>query len=225
VKCIASLIDEMVDPKDDPIEIVPSRYEEWNEHFMDERDRVHDVLVTHNIASHVERIEHVGSTAVTDLAAKDIVDLDIIVADNAVADILSVVTIYHRIRLVSRRNGERTYDRNYISRVLEAELGGDRFENTSEWHPVFRVDNGQRFNDHVFAVSSEKWKISVVTRDVLRTHPILRAEYEQLKHTLASEHDDLVAYSEGKTEFVMRVLKTARENDNQTFDFSVPDKP
>jgi hypothetical protein len=27
--------------------------------------------------------------------------------------ILSVVTIYHHIRLVSRRNGERTYDRNY----------------------------------------------------------------------------------------------------------------
>lgn len=187
----------MVDPNNDPIKLVSSRYEEWSEQFEAECDRVYDVLTANRIADHVERIEHIGSTAVPDLAAKDIVDLDIVVADEAVAD---------------------------ISRVLEAELGSDRIENTDEWHPIFRVHDGQRFNDHVFAVSGDKWKLSVITRDVLRAHPTLRAEYEQLKHELASEHDDLTAYSKGKSTFVIRVLKTAREDDGLTFDFDVPDE-
>jgi GrpB-like predicted nucleotidyltransferase (UPF0157 family) len=188
----------MVDPGDDPIELVSSQYEVWGEQFEAECDRVYDVLVANGIDGHVERIEHIGSTAVPGLTAKDIVDLDIVVADEAVAD---------------------------ISRTLETELGGNRIENTDEWHPVFRVHNGQRFNDHVFAVSSEKWKVSVITRDVLRAHPTLRTEYEQLKHELASEHDDLVAYSKGKTAFVMRVLETAHDEDYPTFDFAVPDGP
>lgn len=187
----------MVNPREDPIEIVSSRCEEWCEQFEAERDRVYDVLTANSIADHVERIEHIGSTAVPDLAAKDIVDLDIVVTDESVTD---------------------------ISRVLKAELGGDRIENTDKWHPVFRAHDGQRFNDHVFAVSSEKWKLSVVTRDVLRAHPPLRTEYEQLKHELVSEHDDLMAYSKGKTTFVMRVLKTAREDDDLMFDFDIPDE-
>jgi GrpB-like predicted nucleotidyltransferase (UPF0157 family) len=188
----------MVNPRNDSIELVSSRYEAWEKDFIAERNRVRDVLVTHDITGYVERIEHVGSTAVAGLAAKDIVDLDIVVADGAVAD---------------------------ISRALENELDGSRFEKTAKWYPVFRMHNDQRFNDHVFAASSEKWKISVVTRDVLRAYPTLRAEYEQLKRELASEHDDIVAYSKGKTAFVRRVLKSAHEDDDLIFDFAVPDEP
>jgi GrpB-like predicted nucleotidyltransferase (UPF0157 family) len=187
----------MVHPTDDPIELVSSQYERWETHFIAERDRVRDVLFE-NSDGCIERIEHVGSTAVPGLAAKDIVDLDIVVTDDVVVE---------------------------VSRTLEAELGGDRFENTNGWHPIFRVHNNQRFNDHVFSVSSTKWKMSVITRDVLRARPSLRTEYEQLKYELAGEHDDLVAYSEGKTEFIIRVLRTARTDDNLTFDFTIPDEP
>ena len=185
----------MVDPKDDSIELVPSQYERWREEFADERDRVHEVLASQNLAARLCRIEHVGSTAVPALAAKDIVDLDIIVEDAAV-----------------RR----------VSRALEAELGGDRYENSAGWQPVFRTHDGQRFNDHVFAVSDDGWKVSVVTRDVLRANPSLREEYEQLKRNLTTEYDDLVAYSKGKSEFIDRVLQTAVEDDDLTFEFTVP---
>lgn len=185
----------MVDPNDDPIELAPSRHALWRERFLAERARVRDALADRGLAGRVERIEHVGSTAVPDLAAKDVVDLDIVVADDAVGA---------------------------VSRALEADLGGTRMENDAEWHPIFRRHDGVRFNDHVFAASGGKWKVSVATRDVLRARPALREEYERLKRELAAAHDDLAAYSTGKTEFVGRVLDTARADDGLAFAFEVP---
>lgn len=185
----------MVSVRDDPLELVPSCREAWRNRFREERDRVRDVLQRRSLEARVNRIEHVGSTAVPDLAAKDIVDLDVVVADDAVA---------------------------VVSRALVEDLGGDRVENGDHWHPVFREVGGQRFNDHVFAASSDGWKVSVVTRDVLRTHPVLRAEYEALKRDLAAEHDDLTDYSVGKSEFVARLLDHARVDDGLTFEFTVP---
>ncbi|WP_396612838.1 GrpB family protein [Haloferax sp. S1W] len=181
---------------DDPIELVPSKYDSWRNQFVAERNRILSTLATSGLEPAVHRIEHVGSTAVPDLAAKDIVDLDIVVADGSVRD---------------------------VSQVLEATLGGGRVENSEYWHPVFRRQDGQRFNDHVVGASSDTWKISVVTRDVLCARPDLCTEYEQLKRDLAAEHDDITAYSEGKSAFIDRILDVARTDDTIQFEFSLPD--
>jgi GrpB-like predicted nucleotidyltransferase (UPF0157 family) len=185
----------MLKANDDPIELAASQHEAWGERFLAERDRIDDALRQHSLRGHVERIEHVGSTAVPDLPAKDIVDLDVVVADGTV----------------------RT-----VSQTLESELGGDRIENSERWHPIFRVENGQRFNDHVFAVSDDGWKVSVITREVLRARPDLRAEYERLKRELSREHDELLPYSQGKTAFIERVLEVARASDDLSFDIPLP---
>ncbi|WP_293032958.1 GrpB family protein [Natronococcus sp.] len=179
----------MVNADQDPIELVPADHETWRERFIAERDRVRDALSRAGLEDDCERIAHVGSTAVPELAAKDSVDLDIVVADDAVGE---------------------------VSQVLADELGGTRVENSGEWHPVFREHDGQRFNDHVFAASSDGWKVSVITRDVLATRPDRREEYERLKREPAAEHDDLVAYSEGKSAFVERLLEVARADDVDT---------
>lgn len=186
----------MVDIHDDPIELASSRYEESREAFRVERDRIQRVLADAELVESVVRIEHVGSTAVPELAAKDIVDLDTVVADVAVAD---------------------------VSRALESGLGGTRMENSETWHPVFRRSSaGQRFNVHVFAVSGDRWKISVATRAGLRRYDDLRREYESLKRELAAKTDDLTAYSVGKTELVGRILDRVREDDSLELGFSVP---
>ncbi|SEK64776.1 GrpB family protein [Haloferax larsenii] len=185
----------MVSIDDDPIELVPSKYERWCDEFVAERNRILSTLTTSGLEPAIQRIDHVGSTAVPGLAAKDVVDLDIVVADDVVSD---------------------------VSQVLEATLGGDRVENSERWHPVFRRQDGQRFNDHVFGASSDKWKVSVVTRDVLRTHPDLCTEYEQLKRELTAEHDDVTAYSEGKRAFIERVLGVAQADRNIQYEFALP---
>lgn len=66
------------------------------------------------------------------------------------------------------------------------------------------------------------WKVSVVTRDVLRMHPSLRDEYERLKHTLASEHEEIKQYSMGKAPFIRRVLEMARSDEDLQYEFDVP---
>lgn len=143
----------MVDANDDPIELVPLRYEAWRERYRAERDRIRTILSAHS---------------------------------------------------------------------LERELGGSRTENTDGWQPVFRARDGQRFNNHVFGLSDEGWKISVVTRDVLRRRPELREEYERLKRELTEQYDDLTEYSRGKTRFIERVLDVARTDDGLAYEFAVP---
>ena len=186
----------MVNVHDDPLDLVPSRHDEWVESFIAERDRLQRVLTDASLWPSVERIHHVGSTAIPDLAAKDIVDLDVVVADDDVFD---------------------------VARLIETELGGTRVENTPRWQPVFRLEDGQRFNDHVFAASSPGWKISVVTRDVLRERDDLTREYERLKRRLIAEHDSLEAYSVGKTAFIEELLAVARLDDRFSYEFSIPE--
>lgn len=175
----------MVNVHDDPIELVPSRHAEWRDRFRRERERVATALESHDLAVAVDRIEHVGSTAVPGLAAKNIVDA--------------------------------------ISQALLDELGGDRAMNSDEWHPVFREENGQRFNDHVFAASAEGWRVSVATRAVLRAEPELREEYEPLKRELATGTEDLTDYSEGKSAFVGSLLERARDGEAVALDFELPE--
>jgi GrpB-like predicted nucleotidyltransferase (UPF0157 family) len=187
----------MISPHDDPIELVESRHEAWRAAFERERERVQSVLDRHGLGTERHRIEHVGSTAVPGLAAKDIVDLDIVVADDSVG---------------------------IVSRVLADKLGGTRYENSDSWHPVFRAQDGQRFNDHVFARSDDGWKVSVATAVALRERPELRTEYEQHKRATAEETDNLGRYSRAKSEVLGRLLAAARDLD-RSFAFEVPREP
>lgn len=180
---------------DDPIELVDSDHERWVERYENERQRIADSLATADLADRVVRVEHVGSTAVPGLAAKDIVDLDVVVADGSVRAVASAVV-----------------DR----------LGGDRYDNHDGWNVVPRRHDGQRFNVHVFGESDDGWKVSVATRDVLRERDDLRAEYESVKRRLADGTDDLVGYSRGKNGIVDRLLADAR-TEKYEFAFAVPE--
>ena len=185
----------MVDLHDDPLELVDSRHETWVERYEAERGRVRDALAAADLAQRIVRIEHVGSTAVPDLAAKDIVDLDVVVADGTV-----------------RESAAALVDR----------LDGTRYDNHDGWSVVPRRHDGQRFNVHVFAESDDGWKTSVATRDVLRERDDLRDEYEAVKRRLTDETDDLGDYSRGKTELVEELLEVARDGD-YAFEFAVPE--
>lgn len=184
----------MVHLDDDPIALVDSRYEAWVVLYEAERDRVRDALADAGLADDVVRVEHVGSTAVPELPAKDVVDLDVVVDDGAVGR---------------------------VATTLESVLGGTRYDNHDGWNVLARRHDGQRFNVHVFARSDDGWKRSVATRVVLREREDRREAYESLKRRLAVEHDDLGDYSTGKTEFMALVLEDAREGEFGLA-FSVP---
>ncbi|RJQ70295.1 GrpB family protein [Pseudonocardiaceae bacterium YIM PH 21723] len=133
----------------------------------------------------VDGVEHVGSTAIPGLAAKPIVDLMAAVADPAVVD----------------------------DRVLAAdgwclvppELDG------RPWRRFFvKPDpSGQRRLAHLQLVTAgdRQWADQLGFRDALRRDDRLAQRYAELKHRLAEESGhDREAYTEGKADFVARVL-------------------
>jgi len=142
----------------------------------------------------VQRIEHFGSTAVPGLAAKPIVDMLVEVTD--------LQATRSQIAPVLEAQG---YD--YFWRPTHGDDGPPFYAWFIKRHP----QTGARTHHiHMVEADFESWD-SLLFRDYLIEHPQAAREYESLKIHLASSYpNDRVAYTEGKTEFVVRVTEQAK---------------
>jgi GrpB-like predicted nucleotidyltransferase (UPF0157 family) len=163
----------------------------WPELFRREKEHLLSCLP----AELIRRVEHFGSTAVPGLAAKPVVDLLVEVADLQAT-------------------------RTRIAPLLEAQ-GYDYF-----WRPThgddgppfyawfIKRDPGSATRTHhihmVEANFTEHWD-RLLFRDYLIEYPRVAREYEELKFRLAAAYpNDRVAYTKGKTEFILRVTGQAK---------------
>jgi GrpB-like predicted nucleotidyltransferase (UPF0157 family) len=160
---------------------------EWVARYEAERD-----LLARVLAPHVVTIEHIGSTSVPGLAAKPIVDIAVAVRTmGALADL--------RIRLRGldyRYGGEgRVPNRHFLAKPATSKTAnGDR-----------------RFNLHLTEAWGADYEAHILFRDYLRTHPEIRDAYSALKRQIAAEVvDDITAYIDRKTGFVLSCLAEAR---------------
>lgn len=137
-------------------------------------------------------IQHVGSTSVVGLAAKPILDIDLIIPNksffDSVVEVLSQLGYTHRGDLgiidweVFRRNT-----------AVTPEDGSDR-----EWpkHHVYVCIRG--------SVSLQN---HLLFRDFLRDHPAQAKAYGELKKQLARQYAyDIDQYIEKKTDFIVNIL-------------------
>ena len=132
-------------------------------------------------------IEHVGSTAVVGLAAKPIIDIDVIVP--SVADVPDAI-----VRLAT------------LGYTHQGDLGIPGRE-AFGWPP-----NTFRHNLYVCAEDSAELRRHLLFRDYLRAHPEAARRYGLLKRDLAARHvTDIDAYCEDKTEFVQWILTMAQK--------------
>jgi len=142
----------------------------------------------------VVRVEHFGSTAVPGLAAKPIVDMLVEVTDLQATKV--------RIAPVLEAQG---YE--YFWRPTHGDAGPPFYA----WF-IKRDQAGARTH-HIHMVEghfTEHWD-RLLFRDWLIAHPDLARQYEALKVRLAAASpDDRVAYTGGKTEFVVRVTERAK---------------
>jgi len=137
------------------------------------------------ITDAAESIEHVGSTSVPDLPAKPIIDATIIVADS------------DRLRLIIQRL-------DTIGYRHRGDLGVPGRE-------VFSIHAGSPAL-HLYAGVRSAVTIQnhLVLRDRLRANRDLAAAYGRLKKELALRFpDDIDAYTAGKTDFILSVLRDA----------------
>jgi dephospho-CoA kinase len=141
-----------------------------------------------------QRIDHIGSTAVPGLDAKDVLDVQVVVADlemaKRLADDLSAMGL---VRLAGRRC--------------------DNARDGTTWGKAFaaNADPARAVNCHIRPADSPTWRESLLLRDWLRTHPAGVREYAELKHRLAAQlWDSIDAYADAKTPFVSSALDRAQ---------------
>jgi GrpB-like predicted nucleotidyltransferase (UPF0157 family) len=128
-------------------------------------------------------IEHVGSTSVPGLAAKPIIDIDIVVAQAGVEAASSV--------LVS----------------LGFEPRGDLGipQRWAFWEP----DRLAGTNTYVIVAGSLALRNHLAVRDTLRADPDLRTEYGDVKKWVGATASDIIEYGAGKNATVQRILAAA----------------
>ena len=130
-------------------------------------------------------IEHVGSTAVPGLAAKPIIDMDVLLASEAVLP-----------EAIKRLAG--------LGYVHQGDLGIPERE-------AFLTPAGTPAHHlYVCPPNSRDFKRHVAFRDYLRAHPAEARAYGDLKKALAARfRDDRDAYMAGKDELVKEILARA----------------
>jgi GrpB-like predicted nucleotidyltransferase (UPF0157 family) len=148
----------------------------WPGRFQGLRRRIWPV-----VADVAESIEHVGSTSVPGLAAKPVIDIDVIVPSAA-----EVPLAIERLATIGY---EHLGDLTVTGR--EAFQGPPR----SIEHHLYVCPAG------VLSLRNH-----LALRDHLRAHPDAAAAYGALKLKLASETDDIDVYIAGKTDLVASFL-------------------
>jgi GrpB-like predicted nucleotidyltransferase (UPF0157 family) len=132
-------------------------------------------------------IEHVGSTAVPGLAAKPIIDLDVVIADRA--DLPAVI---ERLRPLGHLHED---DLGVAGREAFTPLAG------APTHHLYVCATGTPALDRHLAF-----------RDALRADPGAADAYGDLKRTLAGQlGDDRAGYTEAKSAFIEQVLAAVPE--------------
>lgn len=143
------------------------------------------------------RIDHIGSTSVPHLCAKDVIDLQVTVArlDGVIAE---------RLR--------------HLGFVQYPEIAGDHVPAGyagpgSNWAKLFFVQpTGQRrINIHVRQSGRPNQRYALLFRDYLVAHPQAAAAYGELKRRLAESLDSEDAYADVKDPAVDLIYFAAEE--------------
>lgn len=136
-------------------------------------------------------IEHVGSTAVPGLAAKPIIDIDVVIRSRddlpATIERLAVIGYIHRGELPDGPPGCEAFHRPPDAPI----------------HHLF-----------VCPQDNQQLRKHLAFRDYLRTHPDARTEYASLKRALAARFsNDRESYTRSKTDLIERMLVRAQRRD------------
>lgn len=163
--------------------ILKKHHNEWIKSFNKEEQTLRKLL-----GGVILDIQHIGSTAVPNLAAKPIIDM-----------LMGI----HSLSEVSQ-----------IREILE-NAGYEYRENGSDDMQVLFVKGSEEKRTHylhITVLGSRLWKNDLAFRDYLRSNSEEAAKYERLKHDLAKQYADLrELYTKGKSDYIQSVLTKVLE--------------
>lgn len=154
----------------------------WNDCYKEMESTIADLLA----GCPVERISHIGSTAIQGIWAKNIVD--VMVEISGKADMEAIARILERNGFIAMSAGK---TRIALNKGYTKEGFADKVYHI---HLRYAGDNDELY-----------------FRDYLNEHPRIAKEYETLKLELWKKHEhDRDAYTEAKTDFVRKWTTEAR---------------
>jgi dephospho-CoA kinase len=150
--------------------------------------------LTARVAAAVEaqavRVDHVGSTAVPGLAAKDVIDLQLVVADVDVADAVRGSLEDAGFARLPGQWWDRSPDGDRLDKRLHA-----------------ACDPGRPVNLHIRVVDGPAWRWQLMFRDWLRGHDAERDAYGAVK--LGAQGVDIEDYMAAKGPWIAAALERA----------------
>ena len=151
----------------------------------------------HHLVGDAHRVDHIGSTAVPGMPAKDVIDLQLAVDDIEHADDLAAQLSDGGFPLV----------RGVTQDVAHPAAGSDVDERDWRKRLHANADPGQRVNLHLRMRNAPNWLFALRFRDWLRADPEAARRYLQVKRELADRHGrdaTIDAYAQAKEEFLVR---------------------
>jgi GrpB-like predicted nucleotidyltransferase (UPF0157 family) len=173
------------------VEIVPYQ-DSWPAEFQEIASRLR-----HGLGELALRIDHIGSTSVPGLPAKDVIDIQITVA-----------ALDDRVRSAMNALGytqpEGIWRDHCPPHVVATE---------SDWEKMFFFPpRGQRrTHTHVRVQGRANQRYALLFRDYLRAHPATAAAYAELKRRLAQHLADPQTYPEAKDPAVDLIYLAAED--------------
>ncbi|USK74418.1 GrpB family protein [Peribacillus frigoritolerans] len=155
----------------------------WSKEYEQEKEKIMGVLKENYIY-----IEHIGSTSVTGLGAKPI--LDIMVGVNNLDEVDKFIEPLKQIG---------------YEFVSHKEFPERRFFRRGLW-------GAGTHHLHIYKFGSGHWNNNILFRNYLRTHSDVLKQYHQLKKDLAVKHYlERARYTQAKEPFIQNVLEKAKE--------------
>jgi len=141
------------------------------------------------------RIDHIGSTAVPGLAAKNVIDIQVSVAALDAADALAGAGFrpFAEILADHRPPGDESPDAQWAKRFFS--------------EPI----DERRANIHVRVDGSANQRYALLFRDYLRAHPATAEAYAELKRRLAEHMPDTMTYADVKDPAVDLIALAAED--------------
>ncbi|MBN8676196.1 MAG: GrpB family protein [Chitinophagales bacterium] len=177
----------------------PLLIQEYNPQWASEFQAIQKIIMAALVDLPVS-IEHIGSTAIPGLAAKPIIDIDIVMQEHTAFD-----TIKDRLATIgyNHHGNQGIPGREVFKRAPTA--------------AVQEVLDGVAHHLYVCPANSEELQRHLRFRDYLLTHEDARIQYEQLKYAIAEEvNQDRKQYAALKeikaTVFITDILEKAGLN-------------
>jgi GrpB-like predicted nucleotidyltransferase (UPF0157 family) len=153
-----------------------------------------------SLGARARRIDHIGSTAIPGMAAKDVLDIQVSVID------LETATggLDGPLRAAGFERSKYEHDHVPVGRN----------DDPARWEKRLWLRRGHADGDvnlHVRVAGSPNERLALLFRDWMRAHRVAIAPYSAIKRALAAEAPDVGWYSDLKDPIVDLVIEIAEE--------------